>query len=105
MLAIGTGVAAAQDGAEPVFLDLFGCDRTIVGLNDLADFLLEGHFGHEIVDARLDGGIDEVALNSWPQIYVAFRRGLGLGFRSGLLCLGAFEICGCRRIAGRQQQG
>ena len=44
LLAIRTGIAAAQDRAEPVFLDLFGRDRTVVGLNDLADFLLKGHF-------------------------------------------------------------
>ena len=40
LLAIGTGIAAAQHGAEPVFLDLFRRDRSVVGLNDLADFLL-----------------------------------------------------------------
>ena len=44
-----------------------------------------------------------MAFDSRPEIYIAFRCGLRL--RSGLLCLGAFEICGCRRVAGRQQQG
>ena len=65
-LAVRARVAAAQDRAEPVFLHFFRCDRTIVGLDDLTDFLFQRHLGHDLVDARFDGRIDEIALYSRP---------------------------------------
>ena len=59
LLAARRRVAAAQHRAEPVFFDVGGRHRAVVGLNDLTDFLFDAHGRHDLVDARLDPGIDE----------------------------------------------
>src|ERR1700730_295159 len=70
--------AAVQDRTEGIVAKIFGCDASNVGLDELADFLLERQLAEQRADARLEGSIGrERGRFLGPHSGMDYSRGFG----------------------------
>ena len=75
LVAVGAGIAAREDRAERVALEVGGRHRADVALDHLADLLLDGHAREQRGDARLGRGVGDRGGA------VRARPGVGMGDR------------------------
>ena len=88
-IAVRSGIAPGEDRAERIFGKVCRGDCADIGLDQLADFLLQRHFGQQRIDLRFGGRIGNRG------------RAFGLGPQR---CMGQSRIALLRGIA-RQCDG
>ena len=98
-VAVGRRIAAVEDRAELVRLEILGRDAGDVDLDELADLVLDAHLGEDRGDARLDLGV-ALQLHWQHRPLLGMRGGGGGNGRARCLLL---RQCGRRAHHQRER--